>query len=188
MRVGIVSDTHGSAAVWKELLGGLFRDVDLIIHAGDVLYHGPRNPLPRGYDPQGLAELLNNSPVPVVFARGNCDAEIDQLLITWPLQSPYSFLQLGSLRLLVNHGHELSPEGLCSLGSRYRVHVVVAGHTHVPLLKKENGVLFVNPGSPALPKDPAKGPTVALLDPEGLRLLSLETGAVLERARDLPRF
>ncbi|HHW29057.1 MAG TPA: phosphodiesterase, partial [Syntrophomonadaceae bacterium] len=97
MRIGIISDTHGSLSSWQKVMSTLFRDVDLIIHAGDLLYHGPRNPLPDNYQPRGVAEAVNSLTVPFVIAQGNCDAEVDQMMINWPLQAPYAFLQIENL-------------------------------------------------------------------------------------------
>ncbi len=179
MRLGIISDTHGSAAAWEKAMTAVFREVELIIHAGDVLYHGPRNPLPEGYDPQRLAALINKAPVPVIIARGNCDAEIDQLLIEWPLQAPYAFLQVESLRLLVTHGHQAPFQELQAQAERYRVRLLISGHTHLPEISKERGVVFLNPGSPSLPKGTPARPTAALVDERSVRLIDAETGQTL---------
>ncbi len=78
MKIGVVSDTHGSLTAWQNAYNSNFQDVDWIIHCGDVLYHGPRNPLPEGYNPQTLAMDLQKIRQPIIFAKGNCDAEIDR--------------------------------------------------------------------------------------------------------------
>ncbi len=75
-RLGIISDTHGNLRAWQAALA-VWGEVDMILHAGDVLYHGPKNPLPEGYGPRELSEAMNASPVPLLFAQGNCDAEED---------------------------------------------------------------------------------------------------------------
>ena len=77
MKIGIISDTHGHEDAWQKAFDKHFKDADLILHAGDVLYHGPRNPMKADYNPAGLAEKINHSPIPVVIARGNCDASVD---------------------------------------------------------------------------------------------------------------
>jgi len=79
MRIGFISDTHGGLAGWQEAMAGPFAEADLIIHCGDLLYHGPRNPMPKGYDPAALAQAMNASPAPLLIARGNCDSDVDQL-------------------------------------------------------------------------------------------------------------
>ncbi len=180
MRLGIISDTHGSVAAWEKVMTTIFKEVEIIIHAGDVLYHGPRNPLPGGYDPQKLAALINNSPVPVIIARGNCDAEIDQLLIEWPLQAPYAFLQIENLRFLVTHGHRILPQEMQAQAHRYKVQLFISGHTHLPGITKEKGVIFLNPGSPSLPKNTPARPTAALVDERCVQLIDVETGQNLE--------
>ncbi|MGD0153165.1 MAG: phosphodiesterase [Thermacetogeniaceae bacterium] len=181
MRIGIISDTHGSVVAWEQALD-LFRDVELIVHAGDVLYHGPRNPLPVSYEPKKLASLINNAPVPVIIARGNCDAEVDQVMVNWPLQSPYAFIQVDGLRLLVNHGHTSTPEQMLAQAQRHFANLFVFGHTHLATLTKSDGVLMLNPGSPSLPKDERETATVAVADGGLVRLIALKTGQVLAEA------
>lgn len=167
MKIGVISDTHGDAAGWQRAMETVFHDVDLIIHAGDILYHGPRNPLVEGYNPPELARLMNSCPVPVLFAKGNCDAEVDQLMLDYPVQAPYAFLQVGSLRIMAHHGDGLDREGMLRLSRRYRTclftSVFISGHTHVPALEDEGGVILLNPGSPSLPKGKGR-PTVAVLE------------------------
>ncbi|HUW64886.1 MAG TPA: phosphodiesterase [Spirochaetia bacterium] len=177
MRIGIVSDTHGDVVAWQDLTRGIFRGVDLIVHAGDILYHGPRNRLSGQYDPSALANLINTGPVPVLFARGNCDAEVDQLLLEYPILSPYLFLQVEGLRVLANHGHDLDREGLLAMARRYRVHLMVSGHTHLPRLEEEGGIVLLNPGSPALPK--GGFPSAAVLDGAVISIYDLLTNGVV---------
>jgi putative phosphoesterase len=182
MRIGIISDTHGSVTAWTRALD-LFGGVDLIVHAGDVLYHGPRNPLPETYEPRRLAALINDAPAPVIIARGNCDAEVDQVLVNWPIQAPYAFIQAGSLRLLVNHGHALTPEQMIAQAQQYRANLFVYGHTHLPEVARSGGVILLNPGSPSLPKDEQKTATVAVADTaNGVQTIALQTGQVLDEA------
>lgn len=176
MRIGIISDTHGSLTAWERAITTVFRGVDLIVHAGDVLYHGPRNPLPEGYTPRELAAIINETPVPVVIARGNCDAEVDQVLVSWPLLSPYAFLQIKDLRILIHHGHGMEPAEMQAQAQRYRVQLFIYGHTHSPLLEKKSGVVFLNPGSPSLPKGEGGKPTVALLEDDRVFLIDLDSG------------
>lgn len=182
MKIGVISDTHGDAAGWRRVQEEVFPGVDLVIHCGDVLYHGPRNPLVEGYDPAGLAGLINSCPAPVLLARGNCDAEVDQLLIDYPIQSPYAFLQAGLFRIMAHHGHDLSREEMISLGRRYRADLLISGHTHVPVLEDGGGLVLLNPGSPSLPKG-GSGPTAALLDCSGdvlrVRIIKIADGNVL---------
>lgn len=180
MKIGILSDTHGSVRAWEAAVNNFFRACGLIIHAGDVLYHGPRNPLPDGYNPQKLAELINGSQVPVVFARGNCDAEIDSVLLRFPVQSPYAVLHLNGKLVLVTHGQDMDAGIMAELAGRYQADLWISGHTHVPVLEKKNSTVFLNPGSCALPKSD-EGPTVAVWDDSRISVISLIDGGEIKR-------
>lgn len=178
MKIGVISDTHGSLLAWQNAYNSCFQDVDWIIHCGDVLYHGPRNPLPEGYNPQALVNAIRTIRQPIIFAKGNCDAEIDQLLLEYPLESPYAHIFTPSLRILVTHGHHWDPEqpplNLCK-----GYDLIVSGHTHIPMLKKVSNLILLNPGSPALPKSEAKTPTVAIIDTDQIRIVHAVTGAAI---------
>ena len=163
MKIGVISDTHGDATGWQRVMETQFHDVDLIIHAGDILYHGPRNPLVEGYNPPELASLINSCPVPVLFARGNCDADVDQLMLNYPVQTPYVFLQVGNLRIMAHHGDGFDWEEMLRLSRLYGAKLFISGHTHIPVLEHAGEVILLNPGSPSLPKGEGR-PTVAVLD------------------------
>ena len=167
MKLGIISDTHGSMSAWEAALKGPLAGVDLIMHAGDLLYHGPRNPLPEGYDPASLAEAINNSSIPLLIARGNCDADADQLVSEYPLQSPYVYAYIDRLAILMLHGHELEEDDLWELGDRYSVNLLISGHTHRYHIVQKGPLTLINPGSPSFPK-PTVLPTGALVDTERL--------------------
>ncbi|MHB1420495.1 MAG: phosphodiesterase [Bacillota bacterium] len=182
MKIGIISDTHGDAKAWTLALKNHFKYANLILHAGDVLYHGPRNPLVAAYNPAALADELNQSPVPVMIARGNCDAEVDQSVLDVPVESPYLLIHDGQRRILLHHGHRWSEEETHRLAVKYAVQVVVSGHTHLPRLEKAGGVVWLNPGSCSLPK-PGNPPSVAILDGEQARIIELENGRLLWEIR-----
>ncbi|MGB9920977.1 MAG: phosphodiesterase [Moorellales bacterium] len=177
-RIGIISDTHGDAAAWRRATDCL-GPVDLMIHAGDVLYHGPRNPLPAGYDPAELINLLTACPYPVLIAQGNCDAAVDAFVLPVPLQSPVVFLQWEGIRILAHHGHQYPPDQLLSLAERWGARLCISGHTHVAGLERRNGIICLNPGSPSLPMGTAARPTVARLADHRVELLDVATGEVL---------
>ncbi|NIM06178.1 MAG: phosphodiesterase [Armatimonadetes bacterium] len=181
MRIGVISDTHGDLRSWQDALAGPFQGAGLIIHAGDILYHGPKNPMVAGYQPPALAEAINASPAPVIFARGNCDSAVDQLVIDYPIQAPYAFVQAEGIRVLLNHGDELTPPEMQQQAKRHRAQIFVFGHTHTPVLEKDNDVVLFNPGSPALPKSP--NPTVGLIDTQtrAVLLVNLANGAVIQQ-------
>lgn len=176
-RIGVISDTHGDVEAWERALE-IWGPVDLIVHAGDVLYHGPRNPLVQAYRPPELAELINASQIPVLIARGNCDADVDQLVLDWPLQSQMVLLQTPYVRLVATHGQGMDKVEMVELAKRYRADIFVFGHTHVPVLEKVEGIILLNPGSPALPKG-QEGPTVAVIDEKTVYLKDLKEGRTL---------
>ena len=150
MKFMFISDIHGSAH-WLEraLDKAEAEQADYIILLGDYLYHGPRNPLPEGYDPQKTATLLNGQKERVVAIRGNCDAEVDQMLLEFPMMGDYSVLFHEGRRIFVTHGHGFHMEQLppLTVGD-----VFIQGHTHIPVAEKRDGVYLLNPGSISLPK------------------------------------
>ena len=177
-RIGIVSDTHGDAVAWRRVMECL-GPVDLVVHAGDVLYHGPRNPLPPGYDPGQLISLLSELNCPLIVAQGNCDAAVDAFVLQIPMQSPVVFLQHEGIRLLAHHGHQYTPDQLLSLAGRWGAHLCVTGHTHLAGLERRNGIILLNPGSPSLPQGSPARPTAARLLDRRVELVDVSNGEVL---------
>lgn len=177
MLVGIISDTHGDLKAWQKA-SEVFGQVDLVLHAGDVLYHGPRNTIPEGYNPGSLAESINNFPAPVLIAKGNCDAEVDQMLLKTPLAQPYLFTILNGKRVLVHHGHLLSGEKLEELVVQWGIDLCVTGHTHIATNARIKGCTFFNPGSCALPKGEGIA-SVGLWEDNTVKLIDINSQAVL---------
>lgn len=178
MKIGIISDTHGIVPAWQKALAR-FDGADVILHAGDVLYHPPRIGVTPGYDTMELADLINTSPVPIVIARGNVDPEVCEEILSVPVLSPYAFVQIGGLNVVVNHGHTLTAESMHELAERLRIDVLVTGHTHLPVLERIHGMVHINPGSPAHPRFERDGrltPTVGLIEDGTARVVELETG------------
>lgn len=169
MRILVMSDTHGDTTFW-EYIKELLERSDYVIHAGDVLYHGPRNPLPSGYNPPKLAELINNSK-PFFIAKGNCDADVDQLVLKYPIASPYIFLYFEPFKILVTHGEDKREEDLWDMAEKYNVDILIFGHIHTPVLKKEKNRIILNPGSPSLSKTPNK--TVALIQDNKIAIIDI---------------
>lgn len=147
MKIGVVSDTHGCVETWRRVYRDFLWDADLIIHAGDVLYHGPRNPLPDEYNPHELAADLNSCPVPIVIVQGNCDAEVDAMVLDI-LITKNSLIYQDGLCIYTQHGHDLDQSTMVALGERYKLDIVITGHTHIPELRAVGGCVFLNPGSP----------------------------------------
>lgn len=150
MRTLVLSDIHGSAFACKMALSYLDKlKCDRIFLLGDLLYHGPRNPLPGGHDPQGVVELLSPLKEKITAVRGNCDAEVDQMVLGFPCLADYAEIEEGGLKLFLSHGHLYDPY----LFSHYKADVYFSGHTHIFTAEKNaDGVYCLNPGSTSLPK------------------------------------
>ena len=152
MRLFAISDIHGSRTALEAAFAAMDREgAELVAILGDYLNHGPRNPIPEGYDPPGAAKLLNARRELIVPVRGNCDSEVDQMMLDFPMLGEYSTIVLDGLRIFMAHGHSqvMSPEKLPPLPTGS---VFLSGHTHIPLLERRGGILVMNPGSITLPK------------------------------------
>ena len=149
MRIIIASDIHGRLQATKKLvhLFTLYRP-DKIILLGDYLYNGPRNGVPEDYDPMGTCELLNRFCTRILGVRGNCDSRVDEMLLKFSLKDS-RIAMLNGYRCDLVHGDLLTSE----LIDVQRGDILMFGHTHVPMLKSEAGVIYLNPGSVAFPKE-----------------------------------
>ncbi len=147
----IASDIHGSA-FWCDKLLAFAEKVqpDKLLLLGDLLYHGPRNPLPTGYAPKEVFEMLNAVKDKILCVRGNCDSEVDQMVLEFPVLADYAMLFVGGKKFYLTHGHlsgEHNPPPL------QEGEILLNGHTHDPVCKTlENGIVYANCGSVALPK------------------------------------
>ena len=151
MRIGLVSDTHGSVRNFRKVLDGPFRKADLILHGGDVLYHGARNPLTEGYDTSALAKMINELTVPILIAKGNCDSDVDQFVIDSPIMSPYVLLSIDGRKIMMVHGDGKTDEDLANLVRRFGLSLLMHGHSHTPRIRNIGDSLIVNPGTPTIP-------------------------------------
>ena len=150
MKLLIASDIHGSALYCGELLKAYDREkADRLLLLGDVLYHGPRNDLPDGYAPKEVIPMLNARKNDILCVRGNCDTEVDQMVLDFPLMADYALLCIDGLRVYATHGHVFSPDRLPPLQPG---DILLYGHTHIPAWDKKDGVLCLNPGSVSIPK------------------------------------
>jgi len=151
MKYVIASDIHGSRTWCERLVSAIQAEQpDQIILLGDLLYHGPRNPLPDGYAPVDVADLLNPLADRIIAMRGNCDSEVDQMMLEFPCLADYALVVDGTRKLFCTHGHVFTPDAPPRLpqGSLF-----LSGHTHVKVNEGRDGLWFVNPGSVSLPKD-----------------------------------
>ncbi len=149
MKIIVVSDTHGSKSSWNEVKAYI-EDADHIWHLGDVLYHGPRNPLPDGYDPKSLAEELRKYSID--YVRGNCDADVDIMVLDLPEMSRVVEEFIGDWKFVMIHGDQLDESDEVGFAKYHDAKVLLRGHTHIPKIEKKEGVYIINPGSLSLPK------------------------------------
>lgn len=151
MKLVIASDIHGSAFWCGKLLEVCEKEQpDHLILLGDILYHGPRNDLPRDYAPKQVIPMLGAWAEKILCVRGNCEAEVDQMVLSFPCLAEYSVLMADGMTFYLTHGHHKNPQDLPKLpeGS-----VFLYGHTHVKFDKVVDGIRCLNPGSVSIPKD-----------------------------------
>ncbi len=151
-RILIASDLHGDAVCTERLLLRLDEEkADLCILLGDLLYHGPRNDLPLGYAPKRSIELLNAVKDRILAVRGNCDTEVDQMVLAFPVLADYAVIFLGGKRVYLTHGHKWNAEQPLPLA---KGDLMLCGHTHVPtVIPFGDGNRYLNPGSVSIPKE-----------------------------------
>ncbi len=180
MKIGIISDTHGHEGAWQTAFDKAFHDADMILHAGDVLYHGPRNPMKADYNPAGLVGKINNCPVPVIIAKGNCDSSVDASCLELPVQAPYAYVVYEGLRIIVTHGDSvMTDEEKDRMAAHLKADLFVSGHIHTTVLEKRGNTVFLNPGSAALSKREDGRNTYAVLEDRTIRIFDIDTDEVL---------
>jgi len=163
----ILSDTHGSATAWN-MVKNMNIEYDAIYHVGDVLYHGPRNPLPKGYNPALLAKLLKSEPIS--YVRGNCDADVDLVVLESGEMPRISICTFGKHKAVFVHGDELrNDKDRIGLLLKHCADILIYGHSHVPRLESVSGKIILNPGSLSLPKNSSEA-TFATLQFESNKL------------------
>lgn len=152
MKWMIASDLHGSAYYCRKMLEAFEREgADRLFLLGDLLYHGPRNDLPREYAPKEVIPLLNGKKEKLLCVRGNCDAEVDQMVLEFPVLADYAVLPVGRRLIYATHGHIYHVKNLPPLAQG---DVLLHGHTHVPAWTEfGQGNLYLNPGSVSIPKE-----------------------------------
>lgn len=151
MKWMIASDIHGSAYYCRELLGAFEREnASKLLLLGDVLYHGPRNDLPRDYAPKEVIAMLNGIKEKLLCVRGNCDTEVDQMVLEFPVLADYAILVAGERMIYATHGHVYNENKLPPL---QKGDVLLHGHTHVPKCVEHEDYLYINPGSVSIPKE-----------------------------------
>lgn len=146
----IASDLHGSAYYCRKLMEVFEHEkADRMLLLGDLLYHGPRNDLPKEYNPKQVIEILNEKAKSILCVRGNCEAEVDQMVLTFPVLADYAILEECGHVIFATHGHHFNIDALPPLQNG---DILLHGHTHVPGIESKNGITVLNPGSLAIPK------------------------------------
>lgn len=178
MKIMIASDVHGSAYWCKELLNAFeMEQAEKLVLLGDLLYHGPRNDFPDDYSPRKVFTMLNAVKDKLTCVRGNCDSEVDQMVLEFPMMADYALLELNGKTLFLTHGHlfnENTPP-LLKKGD-----ILFNGHFHAPCCKElENGAIYANCGSVSLPKEDTPHSYI-LIDGNTVYWKDLETGGLFD--------
>lgn len=155
MKYLIASDLHGSAYYCERMLQAFQTErADKIIFLGDILYHGPRNDLPKDYNPKKVIGLLNDYKDKIYCVRGNCEAEVDQMVLDFPVMADYALFHQNEITVYATHGHIFNEDNLPPLVNG---DILLYGHTHVPCCQsfplEKGNFIYINPGSLALPKE-----------------------------------
>lgn len=151
MKYLIASDIHGSYFYCQKVVEAFEKEkADKLLLLGDILYHGPRNDLPTEYAPKKVIELLNGLSDKILCVRGNCDTEVDQMVLTFPILAEYCLISHGSTMIFATHGHKFNTFNLPPMS---KGDILLHGHTHVPVCEAFDGIIYINPGSASIPKE-----------------------------------
>lgn len=156
MRLMIASDIHGSGYYAGKMIEAYRREqCDRLVLLGDILYHGPRNDLPKGYEPKRVTEQLNAISSELLCVRGNCEAEVDQMVLDFPVMAEYAVFYIKGRMIFATHGHIYNENMLPKLKAG---DILLHGHTHIPVCREINGGknIYMNPGSVSIPKENSK--------------------------------
>ena len=177
MKIMFASDIHGSAYYCRKMLDIYSESgAGRLVILGDILYHGPRNDLPREYAPKEVIAMLNPLKNQIYAIRGNCDTEVDQMVLEFPVMADYAILVLNGLTFFATHGHLFNQDQMPPLKAG---DILVHGHTHLLKAEKVNGHYILNPGSTSIPKggNPA---TYAILDEQDFKIFDFDGNVVKE--------
>lgn len=179
MKYMFASDIHGSACYCRKMLE-IYRQsgAGRLILLGDILYHGPRNDLPKEYAPKLVTEMLNQYKDQIYAVRGNCDAEVDQMVLEFPIMADYALLELNGKTFYATHGHIYNQDCLPPMQAG---DVLIHGHTHLPVAEKMGDKFLLNPGSTSLPKE-GNPNSYAMLDGETFTIYDFDGNKVKEIA------
>ena len=162
MKWMIASDIHGSEYYCKKMLEAYDREkAGKLLLLGDVLYHGPRNDLPRDYAPKAVIELLNARKDQILCVRGNCDTEVDQMVLDFNVLCEQAYISFNDKDIVLVHGHKLDDKNMPALKSG---DILLCGHTHVPKCEERGDYIYMNPGSVSIPKEGSANSYMILSD------------------------
>ena len=162
MKVMIASDIHGSAYYCDKMLQAFeLENADRLLLLGDILYHGPRNDLPMDYAPKIVIENLNAVKSQLLCVRGNCDTEVDQMVLEFPILADYCILYIKNRMIFATHGHIYNKNNMPPIGKRS---ILLNGHTHIPAWEEIGDNLYWNPGSVSIPKENSRRGYMTLND------------------------
>ena len=175
MKLMIASDIHGSAFWCRKMLEAFdIEGADRLLLLGDILYHGPRNDLPREYAPKEVIALLNQRKEKLFCVRGNCDTEVDQMVLEFPILADYCVLREGGRIIYATHGHRFNPDNPPPL---QQGDILLNGHTHIPAWEEREKFIYMNPGSVSIPKAESANSYIILED-GAVQFKNLEDGTV----------
>ena len=176
-KILIASDIHGSAWYCRKLLQALEREeTERMLLLGDILYHGPRNDLPREYAPKDVIAMLNPLKERIVSVRGNCEAEVDQMVLEFPVLADYCLMPVGDHMMFCTHGHIYNEEHLPPMMPG---DILLYGHTHVPRAEKVLDKWMLNPGSVSIPKG-GSVPSYAVLEEGTFTIKDMDGAAIMQ--------
>lgn len=151
MKLMFASDIHGAADCCEKMLKRFDEEgAEKLFLLGDILYHGPRNELPADYAPKRVIAMLNERKDRLLCVRGNCDTEVDQMVLDFPIMAEYALLYLDGRTVFLTHGHRIAPDSPPCLNPG---DILLCGHTHIQTIEDRGGFIYMNPGSVSLPKN-----------------------------------
>ena len=175
MKYVIASDIHGSAYWCKKLTEAFEKEGgDMLILLGDILYHGPRNDIPENYNPKKVIEELRKIAPRILAVRGNCEAEVDQMVLSFPCLSQEALVYADGNTIFMTHGHIYNEDRRPECGYTH----FFSGHTHLHVLKKKDGITFLNPGSISIPKN-GEERSYAIYDDGRIEIRKMEDDSVI---------
>lgn len=162
MKLMVASDIHGSSFFCEKLIEAFKKEnPDKLLLLGDLLYHGPRNDLPQGYAPKKVIEMLNSIKHDLICIKGNCESEVDQMVLQFPIMAEYAYIYIEGLTIYATHGHKYNNDNLPMISEG---DILLCGHTHIPAFNKEEKYIYINPGSVSIPKENSKNSYIIIED------------------------